>query len=104
MAAAAFLQMYALLVNSTLGGYLGVLVGLVALMIFTCIRSRTQVDGRLRRRALWVTVAIFIVTTLMSYGGLVPTSSGENMQVNLETMLSDTANLAADASMSVVRR
>lgn len=95
MAAAAFLQMYALLVNSTLGGYLGVLVGLVALMIFTCIRSRTQVDGRLRRRALWVTVAIFIVTTLMSYGGLVPTSSGENMQVNLETMFSDTADLAA---------
>lgn len=92
---AVFLQMYALLVNSTLGGYLGVFVGLVAFTSFVFVGCRKREHYRSIRTALFVAIGVFALTTALSYFDLIPTSSGQNMRVNFATMWDDTEKLAS---------
>ena len=86
------LQIYALLVNSTLGGFLGTCGALVMLLLFF-VRSQGKLSWR-----MVTPVMVVILLSVASYMGLVPTSSGEDMRVNLETMTQDASKFVGDTS------
>ncbi len=85
-----FLQMYALLVNSTLGAYLGVLVGLVFLGVFVFAGK----ERKPFRKYLLIPIAIFLLTTFMSFMEWIPTSSGETMRVNIMQIFRDVKDIS----------
>ncbi len=86
------LQVYAILVNSTLGSFIGACGALIMIIIFN-LRKQGRFQGK-----LLVPIMVTIVISVASYVGLVPTSSGEDMKVNVETLLSDAKNLAEEGS------
>ena len=77
------LQIYAILVNSTLGSYLGVCCATVMMVAFFW-RSL----GRLKWKVA-MPIVVLLAISVASYVGFVPTSSGEDMKVNIETMAND---------------
>jgi O-antigen ligase len=83
-------QIYAILVNSTLGSYLGSLGALIFMVIFYLVRKE---QGKWR---VLVPVVIFILVSWASYMGWVPTSSGEDMRVNIETLTKDTSDIVSN--------
>ncbi len=83
-------QIYAILVNSTLGSYLGSLGALIFMVIFYLVRKE---QGKWR---VLVPVLIFILVSWASYMGWVPTSSGEDMRVNIETLTKDTSDIVSN--------
>ncbi len=85
-----FLQMYAIFVNSTLGAYLGVLVG----MLFLCAFVLAGKERKSVRGFLLIPVAIFLLTTFMSYMEWIPTSSGETMRVNIQQIFGDVKDIS----------
>lgn len=92
-AAGIFLQMYALFVNSTFGGYLGVLVGLSVMILFAFFGCKGRKNVNRIRLGLIVPIVIVLLTTFMSYMEWIPTSSGETMRVNVAEVTGDAQNL-----------
>jgi len=84
------LNVYGILVNSTLGAFLGSILGLIVLCVFYLIRAEKGTKKR-----ILVPIAVFALVTLLSYYGFVPTSTGQDMKVNIDTITSDITNIAA---------
>lgn len=85
-------QVYAILVNSTFGAYLGSCCALVMIWVFF-IRKNRKFSYR-----LLIPVLIVFAISFASYMGWVPTSSGEDMKVNLQELTADAQNILEDPS------
>lgn len=83
-------QLFAILVNSTFGSYLGSFAAMIMIIIFFYRKVR-KFDYK-----PIVVVAIFFMISLASYMGYVPTSSGQDMKVNLQTLFSDASDIWED--------
>lgn len=84
------LQVFGILVNSTLGSFIGTCGALIMVMVFF-VRKYRKVALRM------ITPFIIIIgLVLASYHGYVPTSSGEDMKVNLDLLLSNSKTVASD--------
>ncbi len=81
------LQVYAILVNSTFGSFIGTWCALVMILIFF-VRSQGKFAWRMLTPVL---VVVFLC--IASYFGYVPTSSGQDMKVNMETLFGDMLNI-----------
>lgn len=85
------LQVFAILVNSTFGSFLGTWCALVMILVFF-VRSQGKFAWRMLTPVL---VVVFLC--IASYCGYVPTSSGQDMKVNFETLFSDMKNIISDS-------
>ena len=88
-------QVYGLLVNSTLGGYLGITCALIMILIFLV---------RKNKRFAWrmiTPVLVIVLLAVASYMGYVPTGSGEDMKVNISTMLTDTKGIVENSDYAL---
>ena len=83
-------QLFAILVNSTFGSYLGSFAAMIMITIFFYRKVR-----KFDYKPL-VVVAIFFLISFASYMGYVPTSSGEDMRVNLQTLFGDAGDILDD--------
>lgn len=83
-------QLYAILVNSTFGSYLGSLCALIMVIVFYLRKNRKF------SYKILVPVLIFFLISAASYMGYVPTSSGQDMRVNLMELFSDAKNIWDD--------
>ncbi len=86
------LQVYGILVNSTFGSYLGACCGLIMALVFF-VRYKGRFSGRLLTPLIVVTSI-----SVASYMGLVPTSSGEDMKVNIQTLFGDFEDLSEEGT------
>ncbi len=77
------LQVYGILVNSTFGSYIGACCGLIMGLVFYL-----RYKGRFSLHLL-APVIVMIFVSVASYLGYVPTSSGEDMKVNIQTLFGD---------------
>lgn len=84
------LQVYGILVNSTLGSFFGTCGALVMILILFA-RSKDGVKWR-----MLTPVIIVIALVIASYFGYVPTSSGEDMRSNFELLLDNGEDLLAE--------
>lgn len=75
------LQVYGILVNSTLGSFFGTCGALIIILI---LYARSKAGARWR---MWTPIVIVIGLVIASYFGYVPTSSGEDMKANLELLV-----------------
>lgn len=80
-------RIYGILVNSTLGSFLGVIAALVMILVFF-----VRKNGHFAWRMLMPVLVVLLLSTA-SYYGYVPTSSGQDMKVNLETLFGDVKDI-----------
>lgn len=80
-------QIFGILVNSTFGSYLGSFCALIMVLVFF-----VRKNGKFSINLL-VPVIIFFLISAASYVGWVPTSSGQDMRVNLMELFSDTQDI-----------
>lgn len=83
-------QLFAILVNSTFGSYLGSFFAMFMVIAFY-IRKNRKFSYK-----LLVTILILFLVSAASYLGYVPTSSGEDMRVNLMELFSDSKDILED--------
>lgn len=81
-------QVYVLIVNSTFGCYLAVLVGMAA-MIFLLWRSDKKYAQKMR-----LLIGIVLLLSIMSFLGWIPSSENENLRDNFSTIAEDANKLA----------
>lgn len=77
------LQVFGILVNSTLGSFIGTCCALIMILIMF-VRKNSQLAWR-----MLTPVVIVIVMVVASYFGYIPTSSGEDMRVNFELLFNN---------------
>lgn len=81
-------QVYGILVNSTLASFIGSCCAMIMILIMF-VRKNQKASLK-----MLTPVMIVIVLIIASYFGYVPTSSGEDMRVNFETLFKDGQALA----------
>ncbi len=85
-------SVYALMVNSTFACFLASCSALIMMIVFY-IRKNKKFSYR-----LIIPVVIMVAVSAASYIGWVPTSSGEDMRVNIEELKENTSALVEDPS------
>lgn len=96
-----YIHFWGILVNSTLGSYLGICVGIIAVTILIRNWSKEKTNQKqITQNLLWLWV-LFLGTMFMSYLDWIPSSSGENMRTNLERMYYDFYNIFFDSDAAV---
>ncbi len=73
-------QVFGILVNSTLGSFIGTCCALVMILVMY-MRKNSKFQWR-----MCTPVAVVVVLVMASYLGFVPTSSGEDMKANFELL------------------
>ena len=89
------LQVYGILVNSTLGSFIGTCCALVMILIMF-VRKHSKFAWR-----MVTPVIVVVVMVIASYFGYVPTSSGEDMKANFDLLFDNGEAIASgtDAAM-----
>ena len=77
------LQVFGILVNSTLGAFIGTCGALVMVLVF-CVRKYSKWSLH-----MLTPVIIVIALVIASYFGYIPNSKGEDMRVNFELLFND---------------
>lgn len=85
------LQVYGILVNSTLGAFVGSCCALIMVLIFY-IRKHAKLSWK-----LVTPVVILLGISVMSYCGLVPTSSNQDMKTNVEMIVQDSQAIVSSS-------
>lgn len=90
------LQVFGILVNSTLGAFLGTCGALVMVLVFF-----------VRRYSKWsihmlTPVIIVIALVIASYFGCIPNSKGEDMRVNFQLLFSNSQSVANEGDVATI--
>ena len=83
-------QLFCLLVNNTFGAYLGSMFGVIAVCIMYVVRTNNI-------KKILVPIIIYISLSAVSMSGIIPSSSGQNLKVNLSTFSHDVNAVVSDA-------
>lgn len=83
-------QLFCLFVNNTFGAFLGTTTGIIAACIMYLIKTKNV-------KKMLVPVAIYIALSGISVAGVVPSSSGQNLWINVTTLAHDVDAVATDA-------
>lgn len=83
-------QLFCLLVNNTFGAYLGSMFGVIAVCIMYAVRTNNI-------KKILVPIIIYISLSTVSMLGIIPSSSGQNLKVNLSTFSHDVNAVISDA-------
>ena len=83
-------QLFCLLVNNTFGAYLGSMFGVIAVCIMYVVRTNNI-------KKILVPIIIYISLSTVSMSGIIPSSSGQNLKVNLSTFSHDVNAVASNA-------
>ena len=83
-------QLFCLLVNNTFGAYLGSMFGVIAVCIMYVVRTNNI-------KKILVLIIIYISLSTVSMSGIIPSSSGQNLKVNLSTFSHDVNAVASNA-------
>lgn len=90
------LQVFGILVNSTLGAFLGTCGALIMVLVFF-----------VRRYSKWslhmlTPVIIVIALVIASYFGYIPNSKGEDMRVNFQLLFSNSQSVATEGDVATI--
>lgn len=86
-------QIYGILVNSTLGSFIGTCCALIMILVFF-----VRKNGKFAIRMM-MPVIIVILLVVASYMGYVPTSSGEDMKANFELLVDNGKEFVEDGGV-----
>lgn len=87
-----FLQVYGILMNTTLGGFIGTWCALVMVLMFY---KRKNIEFNPR---MLTPIGIMLAVMIASYLGYVPNSLGQDMRYNVETFRGIAHDLSEDAA------
>lgn len=98
---ATYIQLWGILVNSTFGGFLGIIFGFLGFTILVLIWGKNKTEKKTIFTHLSIAWGLFFLTLFMSYQGWIPSSTGESVKTNLQLLYKDIMHILFNKDIAI---